>query len=211
MAETMSLAQQTAPNSSPVPLRKHLFIWAVGGVLLLLGQALLRLFPIAWEGVTGPLEPWQELLCGAWVICNLYLEGYRGFQLKFVPRVVSRAHYLATRRTPSAWLLAPLFAMAFFQATRSARRAAIFVTVLVLIAIAMVRALPQPWRGIVDAGVVAGLGYGTLALITSAMRCLVTGKAPADPEVCEDPLTNRLSLENAPGESRSLVEAPQQR
>lgn len=184
----MADASPSPKSASKVRQRPLLYLWAVGGVLLLLVQALLRLTPIALEAMFDiGLSPLETTLCAAWVVLNLYLEGYRGFQRRFVPRVVARAHYLATRLDPPTILLAPLFAMAYFHATKSARRAAFIVTGLVLLAITAVRGLPQPWRGIIDAGVVAGLGWGTLALLIAAARCLASGTSPGDPEVQKQP------------------------
>ena len=39
-----------------------------------------------------------------------------------------------------------------------------------LIAVLVVRQLPQPWRGIVDGGVVVGLSWGTLAIFANVIQ-----------------------------------------
>jgi uncharacterized membrane protein YkgB len=73
--------------------------------------------------------------------------------------------------------------MAFFRAARRAKTAAWIVTIMVLIAIFIVRQVPQPWRGVIDTGVVAGLAWGSISLIITAIRALVGHIAVADPEL----------------------------
>lgn len=169
-------------------IRTAVYAWAILGVLLLLGQGLAKLVPVAGQAVFGPLTAVERTTLWLFVALNFYLEGYRGFQLRFVPRVVSRALHLATASRPGSWslALAPLFAMGYFHAKRRARVSAWIVTTLVVLAIAVVRHLPHPWRGIVDAGVVAGLGYGTVVFVYQAIACAVTGTAPADADLPDD-------------------------
>lgn len=157
-----------------------LFIWAIAGVVLLLSQAMFRLSQIAWEAISsGTMSQSQIAICIAWSLSNIYLEGYRGFHKRFVPRVIARAHYLATQPRPHTVLFAPLFAMAFFHSNRRAKGAAWGVTIAVMLAIVLVRTLAQPWRGIIDAGVVTGLGFGTLSLLIGASARLL-GKDPTN-------------------------------
>lgn len=175
-----------SPEPGASPLHAGVYLWAICGVLALLVQALVRLTPIALEPLrTGALSPGLFAICVAWVIANLYLEGYRGFQLRFVPRVIARAQHLATRSDASALtvVFAPLFAMAYFGAKRRAMIAAWILTSVIIIAVILVRALPSPYRGIVDAGVVAGLGYGALNLAYSAFVQLIAPRPTADPEL----------------------------
>jgi hypothetical protein len=107
-----------------------------------------------------------------WVLTNAYFEGYRGFHLSFVPRVVRRTEKLLEAPSPLRVALAPLYAMGYFDATAREKRLAWGVTLLVWIAIFVVRALPQPWRGIIDAGVVVGLFLGSLSLLAQGARLL---------------------------------------
>lgn len=161
-----------------------IYLWAVLGVTLLVVRGLYAVGMAAWEAVSGPLSPWQVAALWVWVVTNLYLEGYRGFQLRFVPRVVSRAYLLARGEHSGkmAIALAPLFAMGFFHAKRSAQRAAWILTGVVAVLVIAMRHLSQPLRGIIDAGVVAGLAYGTLSLLAAAYSTAVNRRPPADPE-----------------------------
>ncbi len=178
----------SVPKSGAAEFRPGVYVWAIGGVLTLLAQALVRLGPIALEPLrTGALSPSLLVVYCGWVLVNLYLEGYRGFQLRFVPRVIARAQHLASRSdaTLLTVLFAPLFAMAFFGAKRRAVIAAWALTCAIVVAVLLVRALPPPYRGLVDAGVVAGLGYGTANLVYAALAQLIAPRPTADPELAE--------------------------
>ena len=61
-------------------------------------------------------------------------------------------------------LFAPLFAMGFFHATRATKITAYVLTLAIVVLVILVHRLDQPWRGIIDAGVVVGLGWGVLSL-----------------------------------------------
>lgn len=116
------------------------------------------------------MTPTHIGICAAWTLFSMYAEGYRGFQRGFSPRVVARAFHLA--RNPRAlWvMLAPLYAMGLVHATR--RRLAISWTfVLAIVAVVVgVRHVPQPWRGIIDTGVVVGLVWGIVAIVVFVAR-----------------------------------------
>lgn len=175
-----SSADSAAPSAQTFD--QLTFVWSVLGILGLLVQAQLRLGKIAWEALSSDtLTQSQMLVCLTWVVLNAYLEGYRGFHRRFVPRVVARAKHLATAPDTFPRWLGPVYAMAYVRATPRAKYAAWGVTGAVLIAIFLVRRLDQPWRGIIDAGVVVGLLIGSVSLLLAAAQCLL-GKAPtADP------------------------------
>lgn len=188
------------PPSRPAGLpRPWLFLWGAGGVVLLLLQALARLAPIAWEPISeGMLTISQVAIYGAWVIVNAYLEGYRGFQKKFVPRVLARAHHLATHPSPVRGLLAPLYAMAFFDARRRALISSWMITTFVVLVVLMIRHVPQPWRGIIDGGVVVGLGWGTVHLAIGIFRRLLGEPPSGDPDLAQRHQIANGNTENLP-------------
>ena len=147
------------------PMASLIATWGVASVLALLGQALWRLTPLALEPWrNGSMSTLQQVLYVLWVAIMAYSEGYRGFQKKFSPRVVARAFYLGRHPTPLRVLFALPFCMSFFHSTRRQRIVSYtFVTLIALLVVA-VRHLPQPWRGIVDGGVVVGLAWGAVAI-----------------------------------------------
>ncbi len=139
-------------------------LYGVLGVVTLLSQAIYRLTPVALEAL-GQLSRSQVALLVLWSLFMLYSEGYRGFQLRFSPKVVKRALHLAAHPRPLFVLLAPAYCMAFFHATRRGLITAWGVTSMVMSLVIVVRFVPQPWRGMIDSGVVLGLLWGVLTLL----------------------------------------------
>ena len=141
-------------------------MWGLGGVLLLLVSPIWRLALVGLEAVSMPLTWVHWLALAAWVPFMAYSEGYRGFQKGFSPRVAIRAIFLLSNPTPLRTALAPLFCIGYFDIARRRQIAVIAVTSVVILFIVAVRLLPQPWRGLVDLGVVVGLGWGLAALLS---------------------------------------------
>jgi hypothetical protein len=57
------------------------------------------------------------------------------------------------------------------------------VTAGIIVLIILVRLLPQPWRGMVDAGVVVGLAWGMISLILFGLQALGGERFDYSPEV----------------------------
>ena len=147
--------------------------WGVGGVALLLGRAAARLAVYAVEPIREhSLTPLQMGIYGAWAAFGLYFEGYRAFQKRFCPRVAARALHLGEHRGALHVAFAPLFCMGFFHANRRTKALAWGTTIMILCFIAILRHVPQPWRGIVDGGVVPPLVWGAVAVIVLYVRGL---------------------------------------
>lgn len=164
-------------------MRFFAITWGLGGIFLLIGSAIWRLTPYAIEAFSGPLTTLQWIIAIAWTVFMVVAEGYRGFQKQFSPRVVARAKYLSDNPQPLHLLLAPLFCMAFFHATKKRKIVTWCLTIGIIGLIIIVRQLPQPWRGIVDLGVVLGLAYGLLWVAIFAIKCFSGGRFEVDPEV----------------------------
>lgn len=158
-------------------------LWGVLGVMALVTQPLVRLSPLVVEAIEGGLTGLQwALLCG-WVALNAHAEGYRGFHCRFAPRVIARADYLRRHPRPLWVVLAPLFCMSLFHASRRGVVVARTLVVAIVALVIAIRQLEQPWRGIVDAGVVVGLGLGLASLVYWFVR-LLRGHAPtASPDL----------------------------
>jgi hypothetical protein len=138
--------------------------WGIVGLSLILGSALYRLYPYALELCETPLVWYHWLALGASLIFMGYAEGYKGFHLKFSPRAAARALYLKNNPTVTRVLLAPFFCMGYFHATRKRKTTAYSLTAMIVLLIVLVRQMTQPWRGIVDAGVLLGLGWGLVSI-----------------------------------------------
>ena len=154
--------------------------WGIAGVVLLLGSAVARLTPFAVDAVRAGLTPGQWVAFVASVAFFAYTNGYRVFQRQWSPRIVARAQALAADPTPARVALAPLFCMAYFGATRKRQAIAWGVTLGVIGLVILVRRLAQPWRGIVDAGVVIGLVWGVVLLVRACID-LARGRLPDVP------------------------------
>jgi hypothetical protein len=113
-----------------------------------------------------------------------YSEGYKGFQKSYSPRFAARVHYLSSQANGLQLLLAPLFCMGFFNAPKRRIISSVLLSSMIVTFVLLFKLVPQPWRGILDAGVVLGLIWG---LITTAICCyqaFMTSKPIVDPEVC---------------------------
>ncbi len=165
-------------------MSRHLIAaWGVLGVVALLAQALWRLTPLAMEAVAGGLSAFQWAVLGAWVLVNAHAEGYRGFHQRFSPRVVARAMALARSPRPLHVLVAPLFCMSLLHASRRGLAVAYGILGGVILLVLAVRHLDQPWRGIVDAGVVVGLGLGLVSIVWHALRAVLGHPPPSHPDL----------------------------
>jgi hypothetical protein len=153
--------------------------WGIGGVAALIVRALVTLTPMALEPIrSGALAPWHWAVLIAWVCTNAYAEGVVGFHRKFSPRTVDRALYLARHRSFWRAVLAPAFCMGLFSASRRTKTVAWGLIVLIFVLVVLVRQLAQPWRGIIDAGVVVGLSLGLASLLGLFVRGLITRREP---------------------------------
>ncbi|HXV61685.1 MAG TPA: hypothetical protein VEK15_13385 [Vicinamibacteria bacterium] len=145
--------------------------WCVAGVAAFLGRALGALAPIAAEIFdAGALTGLQWMLLVAWVTLNAYAEGYRGFHRSFSPRVVERAFHLGRNPSPMRVLLGAPYSMGLFDAPRRIVVTSWLLLLGIVLLVIWVRRLAQPWRGIVDAGVVVGLGLGLLSILLLFVR-----------------------------------------
>lgn len=149
--------------------------WGILGIALLLTRALTRLLPHALQPwLSGSMSWGHQGLYLAWVVLNAYAEGYRGFQLRFCPRVIARARSLHV--APVIWhaLLAPAYCMALFAAPKRRIVVSWILVLAIVLAVTLVRRMPQPWRGIIDGGVVAGLFWGLVALLWQSRALFAT-------------------------------------
>ena len=156
--------------------------WGVFGVTAMLLNAVRRCAPVALEPFSAAEPLTAALVCayGAAAASMAYAEGYKAFHLKFSPMVVKRS--LTLRDAPLAHKLAgPLYAMGLFHATKKRACTSWGFLVGVFGLVKLVQRLPYPWRSVVDAGVVAGLGVGAGSILYHYARCLLyTSPSPRD-------------------------------
>ena len=139
-------------------------VWAVTGFSLVLLFAISRLGAISLDSLNHDLQWFHWIALVFSVVFMAYSEGYKGFQLKFSPRFSARCYHLRQQPTTLHVILAPLFCMGFFHTTRSRKIATFVLTFMILCFIQLAHLLPQPWRGVLDFGVVTGLVWGLTSL-----------------------------------------------
>lgn len=139
-------------------------IWGIVGVSLILGRGLSCIYPFSRELCGIHLSSLQWVGLAASLALLGYAEGYKAFHLGFSPRVAARALYLRSNPTLLRVVLAPLFCMGFFHATRKRKTVTYSVTTGVILLIIGVSRMEQPWRGIIDVGVLLGLGWGLVSV-----------------------------------------------
>src|SRR5262245_38229311 len=157
--------------------------WGVSGVSLLLGWAIARLSTIAWRALAAPLSTRHWIALAAIVLAMAFFEGYRGFQHGFSPWVAARSRHLSLHPTPLRALLPPLFCIGYFGAPRARRIGSIALSAGIVLLVLAVGRLAQPWRGIVDAGVVVGLAWGLVALWIFTARAFSANGLDHPPEL----------------------------
>ncbi len=167
-------------------------IWGMTGVILLIGSAVYRLTALALAAFSSPFRWYHWLAWTASVLIMAHAEGYRAFQQRFSPRVAARALYLRDHPKTLHIIFAPLFCMGYFHATRRRQAVSICLTAGIIVLVLAVHQVPQPWRGIIDAGVVVGLAWGLFSLLWFATRA-AAGRCDYSPEVPES------SSSNSPG------------
>jgi len=148
-------------------------------MVLLLLDAVVRLTPFALDALfEGQLELWHWVFFALWMGFMGYTEGYRGFYQRVGPSTAARAFYLADERPRKHVILAPIFCMAMYHADRRTLIVRWSLLVGIIILILIIRQMPQPLRGLVDAGVVLGLGIGLVSLLIFYVRGLLGNVDP---------------------------------
>lgn len=161
-------------------------LWGIAGVLALLASATLRLWPKAVDAFSHTFTWYHWAALAAIVIGMAYAEGYKGFQRAFSPRTAARARYLRQHPRLMHIVFAPFFCMGYFYATKRRKIASISLTIGIIALIILVYLVPQPWRGIIDAGVVVGLAWGIVSLLAFSFQALARETYPYSPEIPDE-------------------------
>lgn len=157
--------------------------WGAVGVFAILLFAMYRLSQRAVAAYDGGLSPGQWFVTAVLCVAMAYSEGYRGFQLSFSPSTAARIRYLRDRPDTVRSLLAPLVAVGYLHATRKKKIRSYSLSLGIVVLVVLVQRVSQPWRGIIDASVVVGLGWGVLSLGASIARALSQATCDTPPEV----------------------------
>lgn len=161
-------------------------VWAVVPVLLLLSSAIYRLGIHAVVALSDSLSLLQWCALMFSVIYMLHAEGYKGFYKAFAPRFAARVRYVRDNGSALQRIFAPVFCFGFFGATRRRLIATYLLTTMIICMVLLVSQVAQPWRGIIDAGVVAGLIVGVISIVYFLAQALNQENFEYSPEICEE-------------------------
>lgn len=153
--------------------------WGIAGVGALLVNAVVQLGGRGLETMRAGLGPVEWLALLALTVAFVWGEGVRALGQRWVPGVVARAAELRPRSPRWHRILAPLYAMSLIGAGRRAAARAWLGVTLIVLAVLLVRALPEPWRGIVDVAVAAALLWGVIAMARQAVAAARRPEAEA--------------------------------
>lgn len=159
-------------NPPGARVRHYGALWGVAGIVALLSFAIYRLAPYALEALRSGLTPAQWLILVAWCGFMVVSEGRDGFERRLAPRIATRARQINADGDMLSIVLAPLYCFGYFRAPARQMIVSYVAIVFIIAAIVIVHQFSQPWRGIVDCGVVLGLAYGVIAII---VRCMPEG------------------------------------
>lgn len=166
-------------------------LWGVIGVAMLLTYAIVRLSQRVSDALSLPLDWYHWVALILWVGFMAYSEGYKGFQQSFSPRVAARARYMSLYVDNKVyWFFSPIFMACYIYATPKRRIVAVVLTLAIIALVMLVGFLSQPWRGIIDAGVVVGLTWGLISLMFFSYQALTCDEFDVSPDI-PDPTPER--------------------
>ena len=140
-------------------------MWAAIGIVALFIEAAWRLAVRGIITVRAGLEPIEWAILIVLTIAFVWGEGVRALQRRWIPGVYRRIDALRDETSMTYRLFAPLYAMSLIGAPRNRLARAWLGVILIIAAVLVVRALPEPWRGIIDVGVAAALTWGLIVLL----------------------------------------------
>lgn len=147
-------------------------LWGLTGVALLFTYAIVRLGRRGVETVLSGMTPLQWGLLALSLVLFGLGEGVLALQKHWVPRVIERAKALGGGAARLHRALAPMYVMELMGTTpRGLVRGWGLAIGIALLAFS-VQLLPDPWRGIIDLGVAAALGWALLFIVAGAIRLL---------------------------------------
>ncbi|MDP2957733.1 MAG: hypothetical protein Q8N53_15005 [Longimicrobiales bacterium] len=144
--------------------------WALLGVALLFLFAAMRLRRRGLETVQAGLAPLEWVALALLTAVFVYAEGFRALQRRWVPRLIRRVCALREEGCMHHRVLAPLYGMSLIGAPPGSTVRAWGGTLAIVGAVMLVRAFPEPWRGITDLAVASALVWGLGAILVEARR-----------------------------------------
>ncbi|MFL2859727.1 MAG: hypothetical protein ACJ0BW_03170 [Pontiellaceae bacterium] len=117
---------------------------------------------------------WYELTSLIIIVILLtYSEGYKGFQKSFSPRTARRLNSIMLKPTIFRVIFSPLISMGFIESSRKLKYISYGITIMIITFIILIENLSNPWRAIIDFGVLIGLGWGLISFWLSCFKLLL--------------------------------------
>lgn len=154
-------------------------LWGLFSFLALIVHAIVRMMPVFADMFAYSMNPIEISSLVASVILFTVGKGYFAFQRSFSPRFGERARMLQENPSVVYGVLAPLYCMGLIGAPLSRMVRMWLMVAIVVVLIISVRTLSDPWRGIVLAGVVVALVWGSIATVISVSRELAVSRQTA--------------------------------
>ena len=139
------------------------FIWGFVGVSLILLHGITCVYPYVVTLDFSKMFWYHYLSLIISIIFLGYAEGYKGFQLSFSPRVAQRLKLVFKNPSFVNVVLSPLFCMGFFGISKKRMKITYILTITIIFLIIIIERISEPWRGIIDTGVLVGLCWGLLS------------------------------------------------
>jgi len=155
-------------------MKKLIYIYSIGGVIAIFSSAIYRLYPHVREGFSIDFKTAHWIVLLSYLMVMIVAKGYFALHRSFVPRIINRSELLVKEGKIIDRILAPFFCMGFFRATKKRLITSYSMLIFVVSFIISASKISQPWRGIMDLGVVVGLSLGILSLLFSGFNRLRT-------------------------------------
>ena len=146
-------------------MKNLIFIYSIGGVIAIFSSAIYRLYPHVQESMSYEFSALNWIVLAVYLLVMIVGKGYFALHRGFVPRVINRSGLLVEDGKLIDKLLAPLYCMGFFKAPMKRMIISYVMIFFIVSFIVSASKISQPWRGIIDMGVIVGLSLGILSLL----------------------------------------------
>ncbi len=155
-------------------MKKLIYIYSIGGVIAIFSSAIYRLYPHVRESMSLEFSALNWIVLAAYLVVMIVGKGYFALHRGFVPRVINRSEQIISNGKLIDKILAPLYCMGFFKAPRKRMIISYVMIFFIVSFIVSASKIVQPWRGIIDLGVVVGLSLGILSLLFLGFKKMIS-------------------------------------
>lgn len=146
--------------------------WTVLGVAAVFAWAVYRLGRRGIDAVRAGLDGLEWTALVLLTVGFVYGEGIRALDQRWIPGLVERARRLRYEPGVLLRVLGPLYGLCLIGRDAGELVRGWLGTAGIVVAVLVIRAFPDPWRGIVDFAVAAALAWGLVAILRSVPRAV---------------------------------------